>query len=93
MPLIAVGIPAIEFAPTIYRWRVRSKLYEHYANLMNLERIALEPTSSLPPEELAQRLDTIESAVIAMRIPASFAGEVYALRQYILFARSRLKSA
>lgn len=93
VPLIAVGIPAVEFAPTIYRWRVRSKLYEHYANLMSLERAALEPDGSLQPDDLDKRLDAIESAVIAMRIPASFAGEVYTLRQYILFARSRLKQA
>jgi hypothetical protein len=39
---------------------------------------------------LLKRVDEIEKAVIGVRIPSSFADEVYVLRAHVHFVRDRL---
>jgi hypothetical protein len=37
VPLLAVLIPLFKFAPVIYGWRVRSRIYRRYGELKFLE--------------------------------------------------------
>ncbi len=41
-------------------------------------------------EELLKRIDEIEKSVISVKMPSSFADEVYVLRAHIHFVRNRL---
>jgi hypothetical protein len=41
-------------------------------------------------EKLLKRIDEIEKSVISVRMPSSFADEVYVLRAHINFVRNRL---
>jgi len=49
--------------------------------------------SQVAPEErekLLKRVDEIEKTIISVRMPSSFADEVYVLRAHINFVRNRL---
>jgi hypothetical protein len=43
-------------------------------------------------EELLKRLADIEGGVARIRVPLSFAGELYVLREHISFVRQRLSA-
>lgn len=91
VPLAVVGIPALQFAPTVYGWRMKNRIYRRYGELMDLERAALEPLSAGQRAALISRLDTIEKAVIGLKMPGAFANQLYVLRQHILFVRAHLQ--
>lgn len=45
VPLLAVLIPLFKFAPLIYGWRVRSRIYRRYGELKFLENQVSEDPS------------------------------------------------
>ena len=57
---------------------------------MALERAAFGHTTPEERADLLRRLDEIEKRVITLRLPGSFADQVYLLRQHIGFVRARL---
>lgn len=90
LPIVIVLIPGLRLVPTLYGWRVRTRIYRRYGELMAVERASLNP---LTPEEratLLARLNEIEKSTITGKIPGSFADETYVLRQHIRFVRERL---
>jgi TRAP transporter TAXI family solute receptor len=93
VPVIIVLIPGLRLVPTLYGWRIRTRIYKRYGELMALERAALNPVSEEERSALLARLDEIEKSTIAGKIPGSFADETYLLRQHIKFVRDRLLQA
>jgi len=90
VPLLVLLIPAMRIVPTLYSWRIRTRIYRRYGELMALERAVLEKTTPEQRAELIRRLDDIEKSGITTKIPGSFADELYVLRQHIHFVRGRL---
>jgi hypothetical protein len=90
VPLLVLLIPGLRVVPTVYDWRIRTRIYRRYGELMALERTILEQTTPEQREELLKRLDEIENSVINIKIPGSHADALYVLRQHIHFVRGRL---
>jgi hypothetical protein len=90
LPLIVLLIPALRAVPAIYGWRIKTRIYRRYGELMALERAALSQPTPEQRSELRKRLDDIEKTVIAIKMPGSFADQVYVLRQHIDFVRAQL---
>ncbi len=91
VPIVLLLLPALKFAPMIYRWRVESRIYRWYQVLLELERDAFKPdVDAARREELLRQLDHIESAVNRIVIPASFGDMFYGLRGHIGFVRRNL---
>jgi hypothetical protein len=90
IPMIVVLIPLLRSIPTVYRWRMRSRIFRWYRALLALERKFQEAPEPVNRDALLKRLDEIESAVNRMKIPASFADLFYALRGHIDFVRNML---
>jgi NMT1 family protein len=93
VPIVVLLIPGLRIVPSLYRWRVSGRIYRRYGELMALERAAFAQTTSEQRAELLERLDEIEKRVITGKLPASFADQVYVLRQHINFVRNRLVQA
>ena len=93
VPFLVVLVPGIKIVPWLYRWRVTSRLYARYAELIALERAAFEESTPERRAELTKRLDEIEERVIRLKLPAWLAGDIYVLRQHIDFVRNRLTSS
>ena len=45
VPIVVVLIPAIKLVPALYRWRIRTRIYKRYGELMALEREMLNQTT------------------------------------------------
>ncbi|MEJ1971615.1 MAG: TAXI family TRAP transporter solute-binding subunit [Lacunisphaera sp.] len=93
VPLAIVLIPALRLLPAGYRLRIRLKLFKCYRPLLRLERDSYGPLTAERVAELQARLDEIENAVDALRVPASFADQFYELRTHVAFVRQRLHAA
>ena len=92
VPIIVLLIPAMRLVPWLYRWRIRARIFRRYGELMAVERAMLAEVESEQQKELLKRVDEIEKSVIKIKIPSSFADELYVLRTHINFVRNRLKS-
>jgi len=92
VPIIVLLIPAMKLVPWLYRWRIRARIFRRYGQLMAVERAMLSQAEPEQQEELLKRVDEIEKSVISVKIPSSFADELYVLRSHINFVRNRLKS-
>ena len=91
VPVVLLLLPALKFAPMVYRWRVESRIYRWYQALLELEREAFKPAvDAARRAELLRQLDHIETAVNRIVIPASFGDLFYSLRGHIDFVRHNL---
>lgn len=90
VPLLVVLIPGLRYAPELYGWRIRRRIYKRYGELMALERAAQEPNTPEQRSALAARLDEIEKSIIGIKIPGAFADQIYVLRRHIKFVRDSL---
>ena len=89
--IVAVLIPVSRLVPPLYQFRVRSRIFRWYRNLRLIERELEEKERS--PDELLASLDKLEARVAAVRVPLSYADELYAVRQNIDLVRARLRGA
>ena len=92
VPLVLVLLPAFRLLPTLYRWRIRNRLYRIYAALLELER-DLRGHAPAQRAALAERLDAVERRADALRLPLGYADQFYVLREHIAFVRGRLDAA
>jgi len=90
VPIILVLIPGMRLVPTIYGWRVKSRIYRGYGELMAVERAALAEPGPAERAELLKRLDEIEKTAITAKMPGSVADQLYVLRVHITWVRERL---
>jgi len=87
VPVFALLIPIVKFAPTLYGWRVRSRIFRRYGELKFIEaELDLEPARNTRDEWL-KRLDRIEADVNGMPTPLPFSDMLYTLRSHIDLVR------
>jgi hypothetical protein len=84
--IIAVLIPLSRIVPPLYQFRVRSRVFSWYGQLRALE----ESAGKRPADELHKELDEIERKVGLVRVPLSYADELYSLRSHIAMVRNRI---
>jgi hypothetical protein len=92
VPLLAVLLPLFKFAPSLYGWRVRSRIYKRYGELKFLESELDDTPQRHSREQWLQRLDAIENGVNRMPTPLAFADMLYTLRVHIRLVRDKLET-
>jgi TRAP-type uncharacterized transport system substrate-binding protein len=90
VPLIVLLVPALRLVPSLYAWRVKSRIYRWYGALIAIERSALSETSAEERRSLIEQLDEIEESVNGLKMPLAYADQFYVLREHIGFVRDRL---
>ena len=93
VPIIVVLIPGLRLVPSLYAWRVKSRIYRWYGSLIALERAAMTDSSPAERRALVRQLDAIEDSVNGMKMPLSYADQFYVLREHIGFVRERFAHA
>jgi hypothetical protein len=94
VPIVVVLVPGMRLIPSLYAWRVKSRIYRWYGALIAIERAALDEHST--DEERAAslaKLSEIEGAVNRLKMPLAYADQFYVLREHIGFVRARLTQA
>lgn len=87
--IIALLLPLGRIVPPLYEFRVRSRVFRWYAQLRQIEERL--QTGQATVDALLQELDELETRVGRIRIPLSYADELYALRNHIDLVRRRLR--
>ncbi|MFL6581645.1 MAG: TAXI family TRAP transporter solute-binding subunit [Burkholderiales bacterium] len=90
VPLVVILIPAFRLVPTIYRWRMRSRIYKWYGGLMAIERDMFTDPTPESKENIRKRLNSIQSSVNNLHPPLAFADQLYVLREHISWVEDRL---
>jgi len=91
VPIVVLLIPGLKIIPAIYRWRINLGIYRWYRALLMVEQNLVGQITSEKREELIEKLNLIEQAVNTMKVPASFADQLYGLRGNINFVRGRIR--
>jgi len=88
LPLVVLMIPLMKIMPPIYTWRMRSKIYRWYQKLEKIDLATANPNTDF--KRLREQLDAIDEEVIHVKVPLSFASQLYDLRQHIELVKHRL---
>lgn len=91
VPLVAVMVPAIRIAPTLYAWRVRSKIARQYGELKLLEYEIRNRYDPARRTEYDNQLEALEDQAFSGSIPLGFTDQVYILREHIDLVRHILE--
>lgn len=90
VPIVALLIPLIRVAPSIYSWRIRSKVFRCYGELKFLENDLKQHFEPGRLPEYRQRLDAIDDEASGLPVPLAFTDLVYTLREHINLVRQTL---
>ena len=94
VPIIVVLIPGLRLVPSLYAWRVKSRIYRWYGALMAIEReMRIKRTAdelTAARASVHARLDDIARAVAELKTPPSFGDQLYVLRDHVATVRRRL---
>jgi TRAP-type uncharacterized transport system substrate-binding protein len=91
LPLVLLLVPVFRLVPSLYRWRVRNRVYRIYGALLELER-DVRARAAEDRAGLLGRLDSIERRAEVLRLPVAYADQFYVLREHIGLVRRRLTS-
>ena len=90
LPLLVVLLPLLKFAPQLYGWRVRSRIYRRYGELKFLENEVNENPAAHTRAEWLEKLDRIEDDASHIRTPLTFSDMLYTLRVHIDLVRDMI---
>jgi len=86
--IVAILLPLSRIVPPLYEFRIRSRVFRWYGQLRHLEERM--PATDDTRAELQQELNALEARVGRIRVPLSYADELYALRNNIDLVRRKL---
>ncbi len=90
IPIIGLTLPLAKIVPPLYQWRVRSKIYRWYRDLMALEEDVRRDPDPVRRSEYLDRLAWIDRQLDDVHPPLSIAQERYAFRMHLDTVRSRI---
>ncbi len=93
LPLIALLLPLIKVMPPIYRWRIRSRIYNHYRDLAAIDEQLQLVTSKEKLAACVERLNLIEKEIRGIHVPLAYREELYELRTHLALVRSQAEKS
>ena len=90
LPLVVLLFPFFKLMPTVYRWRMRSRIYRWYSQLEAIDHRTLKADLAEQRDGYLSELDRLEENVSNVSVPPAFSEELYALRLHIDMLRNRL---
>ncbi|MEM1213582.1 MAG: TAXI family TRAP transporter solute-binding subunit [Planctomycetota bacterium] len=91
LPLLVLLLPLLRTAPSLYRWRIRSRIYKWYKLVRRIdERVRLGEAHDALQTDL-DRLNQLETELLDVQVPLSYMEEFYHLRLHLGYVRQRLR--
>ena len=90
IPLVAIVLPVMRFAPVLYGWRARSRVYKWYGQLKFLERELDEDPDARTRADWLAELERIEDHVHRVATPLAFVNLLYTLREHIALVEAKV---
>ena len=89
-PLATLLIPLFKFAPPVYRWSIRSKIYRWYRVLREVDQKLRKPDGDIDYAHEIKQLEQVERELGEVTVPLSYMDEFYDLRGHVAFVREQL---
>ncbi|HUO67103.1 MAG TPA: TAXI family TRAP transporter solute-binding subunit [Gammaproteobacteria bacterium] len=89
VPLVGLVYPLVRFAPALYGWSMRRRVFRLYGELKLIE--ADLDAHATDAATLLRRLDHLEERADHLQVPLAFAQTLYHMRSHIGLARARLQ--
>jgi len=93
IPLLAVAYPLFRFAPTIYDWLERRRVYRLYSELKRLEDEMVLSAPGGIHKDFIERLDRLKERASRLSVPTPFRPLVYSLRLHIDMVRQEAQKS
>lgn len=90
LPLFALLLPVSRVIPQIYTWRIRRRLDRWYAELKFLDDELDRNDSGTDRGMLLDRIAWIEQQLSQLKLPLSFANQLYVLKEHLDLVRRRI---
>lgn len=90
IPLFAILIPVVRFAPVLYGWRVRSRIFSRYGELKFLEADVESDPGCHTRQEWLGKLDGIERGINRIAVPVTYSDMLYTLRSHVALVRETI---
>jgi TRAP-type uncharacterized transport system substrate-binding protein len=90
IPLVTLLFPLFKILPPAYRWRVRSRIYRYYDELLDVEAVLHNEPSAQELTRCRKRLEGLERKLDEVSVPASHADTLYNLRLHLKLVYDRL---
>jgi len=91
LPLATVIFSIIKIAQPLYNWRIRSRIYRHYAVLRRAERELSRPVNPAKRAEMIVALRGLEDKLAVLSVPLGSMAELYQLYLHLGHVRRRLE--
>ena len=92
LPLLALLIPLMKIMPPMYRWRIRSRIYRWYKELLFVDPTVHGEHDAVRLQQGLKELARIEEEVGKVNVPLSYADQLYALRLHMELVREKLNA-
>lgn len=89
LPLLAVLGPIAHFAPIVWRWQMRRRIYRWYGELRSIEDAVMAGRGDT--KEQLRRLHMIDQRLSSMGTPLAFSADLYSLRAHLHFVHNLLE--
>lgn len=93
LPLLVLLVPLVRMVPGLYAWRMRSRVYRRYTELIEIDAEAEGSVTDARRAKLLDRLDAIDQEAKAVQVPLRYREYVYTLRVHIDLVRRKLTEA
>jgi TRAP-type uncharacterized transport system substrate-binding protein len=91
VPALVILFPLLRAIPGLYQWRMRSRVYRHYLDLLEIDRAAHAERDPARLTALGRRLDTIEHDLVGLHLPVRFREYAYTMRLHLDLVRRRIE--
>lgn len=91
LPLLTLMLPLARFAPPVYNWTMRKKVYRWYEQLREIDQHLIQAKRVEDPRPYEERLDGLEAELSKVSVPLSYMQEFYNLKLHVDLIRSRLR--
>jgi TRAP transporter TAXI family solute receptor len=93
IPLVTLLFPLFKILPPAYRWRVRSRIFRYYRELLAVETVLHNNPDTDELDRCAEQLQGIENKINEVSVPPSYADNLYNLRLHLKLVNERLEQA
>ena len=93
LPLFTLLLPLGRLFPPGLRWKMRSRIYRWYRNLEEIDFHGHQSASAEEIHSCILELEKMDSEVMHVSVPLSYAGELYSLRIHIAHIQESLRKA
>lgn len=90
IPLLTLLFPLFKILPPTYRWRVRSRIYRYYRELLDVETILHNDPTAAELTRCSEQLKELENKLNEVSVPTSYADTLYNLRLHLKLVHDRL---